>query len=70
MEFQEVLPGGGGRIKNGMTRAYCMFRVESIVSVHFFQQVINCSDPRHFLVNYIDVLTVLSLVSPHLDIVS
>ena len=35
---------------------YCMFIASS---VHFLQQVINCSDPVHSLVDYMDVLKFL-----------
>ena len=38
--------------------------------VHFLQQVINCSDPLHLLVDYMDVPKFLSLVSLHFDILS
>ena len=40
-------------------------------SVHFLQQVINCSDPvMNLLVDYMDVVKFLSLVSLHFDIIS
>ena len=40
------------------------------ISAHFLLRIMNCSDPVHSLVDNMDVLKFLSLLSLHFDIPS